>query len=166
MANWVDTSWQVTLPTKNVTRFLKYFLESNDVDKLKGRYLYRTFIEKDSVSITELDNDMSCLAFVSYSPWSLECILEEHTPADGGHCINLDWLCKDCEVTELHVVGDEGGQGFRQYIEYDGDYCTLEAEDLTVWSCDNCKTCGYWEDYDLNIDRTICPECGCKLEEE
>lgn len=165
MPNWVDTSWEVMLPTKNVTRFLKYFLESDDVDKLKGRHLYRTFIEKHSVHTTKLDKTMSCLTFISYSAWSLESILQEHTPAEGGLCISLDWLCKDCGVTELRAVGDEGASCFRQFIEYDGDHCTLDRETLTSWSCDACCTYGYWEDYDPLIDHTVCPECGSELED-
>lgn len=167
MPNWVDTNWQVTLPTKNVNRFLKYFLENdNKVDRLKGRYFYRTFIEKDSVHSVESEPGVSCLTFVSYTPWSLESILEESPASNGGLCISLDWLCQDCEVIDLHIVGDEGGEGFRQIIDYDGDCCTLDAMDLTVWSCDNCDMCGYWEDYPDDIDRTKCPECGVKLEEE
>ena len=32
--------------------------------------------------------------------------------------------------------------------------------------CDKCNTYGIWEDYPEDIDRTVCPECGEKLEED
>lgn len=170
MPNWVGTSWNVTLPTKNVQRFLNYFLTSDEDDKLRGRYLYRTFIEKDSVHSVESMPGVSCLSFYSNSAWSLESILVEYEPDDRGiyRCIPLDWVCKDCEVQFLKAVGDEPNMCFRQFIEFDPDSGELyfDSEDLTSWCCDNCNTFGYWEDESPDVDKTICPACGHKLEEE
>lgn len=167
MPNWVGTSWNVTLPTKNVKRFLNYFLTCDEVDKLRGRYLYRTFIEADSIDTVETSPGITSLAFFSNSAWSLESILVEHDPSEGGKCVDLEWVCKDCGVISLSATGDEPGCGFRQFIEYDEDNgIALSDEDLTPWMCEECHTMGYWEDEDPNVDRTICPSCGHKLEEE
>lgn len=167
MPNWVETSWNVTLPTNNVKRFLNYFLTSNDIDKLRGRYLYRTFIVEDSINIVETAPGISHIAFFSNSAWSLESILVEHYPSEGGKCVDLEWVCKDCEVIDLKARGDEPMMCFREFIEWDPDNgLSHEAEDVTIWCCDECNTMGYWEDEDPNIDRTICPSCGHKLEEE
>lgn len=167
MPNWVETSWNVTLPTKNVKRFLNYFLTSNDIDKLRGRYLYRTFIVEDSIDIVETSPGISHIAFFANSAWSLESILVEHYPSDGGKCVDLEWVCKDCEVIDLKARGDEPMRGFREFIEWDPDNgLSHYAEDVTIWCCDECNTMGYWEDEDPNVDRTICPACGHKLEEE
>lgn len=169
MPNWVDTKWNVTLPAKNVRRFLNYFLTCDDVDKLRGRYLFRTFIEKNSIHITDTDPGISHVAFFANSAWSLESILTEHIPSDDSHtkCVELDWICKDCEVIDLKAIGDEPNCGFREFIEWDPDNGLNHwAEDLTAWCCTKCHTFGYWEDEDPNADRTICPSCGVKLEEE
>ena len=172
MPNWVSTNWNVTLPTEKVKRFLNYFLDWNESDnnKLKGRLLYRTFIERESVHITETVPGFSALSFVSDSAWSLESILVEgDKDADGiCRCPGLDWVCQDCEVETLEAIGDEPNMGFRQYLSYTKEigYVNIEAEDVTMWMCEHCHTCGYWEDQAPDIDRTICPECGEKFEEE
>ena len=170
MPNWVDTSWNVTLPTDKVKRFLNYFLSSDDTDKLRGRYLYRTFIVKDSIDIVETAPGISHISFVSDSAWTLESILTEHIPSDDSctKCVDLDWVCEDCEVEFLEAVGDEPNMGFRQRLGYTKEmgFVNLQAEDLTCWCCSDCHTFGYWEDYPEDIDRTICPCCGEKLEEE
>ena len=170
MPNWVDTRWNVTLPTNKVQRFLNYFLTSDDTDKLRGRYLFRTFIVQDSIHVVETVPGFSALSFVSDSAWSLESILTEHIPSDDSctKCVSLDWVCQDCEVEELEAIGDEPGMCFRQRLGYTKDmgYIDLQAEDLTCWCCSNCHTFGYWEDQDPDVDNTICPECGEKLYEE
>lgn len=169
MPNWVGTSWNVTLPTRNVKRFLNYFLTCDEVDKLRGRYLYRTFIEEDSIDTVETSPGITSLAFFANSAWSLESILIEREPDEKGmdRCPCLDWVCKDCEVIDLKATGDEPGMCFREYIEWDPDNgLSHDAEDLTPWMCEECHTMGYWEDEDPDADRTICPSCGHKLEEE
>lgn len=171
MPNWVSTSWNVTLPTKNVKRFLNYFLDWNDSDnnKLKGRLLYRTFIDRESVHITETDPDTSHIAFFADSAWSLESILIEGDKDKDGicRCPSLDWVCKDCEVISLKARGDEPMMGFRETVEWDPDNGLYhDAEDVTIWMCEECHTMGYWEDEAPDADRTICPSCGHKLEDE
>ena len=169
MPNWVETSWNVTLPTKNVKRFLNYFLTLDNVDKLRGRYLYRTFIAEDSINIVDTSPGISHIAFFANSALSLESILVEREPDEKGfdRCPCLDWVCKDCEVIDLKAGGDEPMMGFREFIEWDPDNgLSYDSEDLTIWCCDECNTMGYWEDEDPNADRTICPACGHKFEEE
>lgn len=169
MPNWVSTNWNVTLPTRNVKRFLNYFLTCDEVDKLRGRYLYRTFIVEDSIDTVETSPGITALAFFANSAWSLESILVEREPDDKGinRCPCLDWVCKDCEVIDLKATGDEPGMGFREHIEWTPDDGLFhDAEDLTVWICEECHTMGYWEDEEPDVDRTICPACGYKLEEE
>ena len=167
MPNWIGTSWNVTLPTKNVKRFLNYFLTSDDVDQLRGRFLYRTFIEKDSVSTIETAPGITSLNFFANSAWSLESILIDHEKDGRIICPCLDWVCKDCEVIDLRADGDEPNMCFREHVEWDPDNgLSHDAEDLTPWICENCHTFGYWEDYPEDIDRTICPECGEKLYNE
>lgn len=58
--------------------------------------------------------------------------------------------------------------GFRQRLGYTKEmgFVNLQSEDLTCWCCSDCHTFGYWEDYPEDIDKTICPCCGEKLEEE
>lgn len=164
MPNWVATNYNVTLPTRNVKRFLNYFLTCDNVDQLRGRYLYRTFIEQESIHVVETQPGVSHITFFANSAWSLESILVEHDPSEGGKCVDLEWVCKDCGVISLSATGDEPGCGFRQFIEYDEDNgIALSDEDITPWCCEECHTFGYWEDYPEDIDRTICPECGEKL---
>lgn len=168
MPNWVDTNWQVTLPTNKVTRFLNYFLESEDKDKLRGKYLYRTFIDKSSISQVETEPDITCLAFVSQSAWSLESILNDSGIEKGiVRCPSLDKICVDCDVINLSADGDEPCMCFREHILWDLT-CGLsyDKEDVTPWSCDHCSSMGYWEDYDENIDHSVCPECGHKFNDE
>ena len=167
MPNWVGTSWSVTLPTDKVKRFLNYFLTSDEVDKLRGRFLYRTFIEEDSINTVETAPGISHVAFFSNSAWSLGSILVDHDKDGRVVCPSLDWVCKDCGVLELKAQGDEPMMGFREFIEWNPDNgLSHESEDLTVWCCHECHTMGYWEDEAPDIDRTICPSCGEKLEEE
>lgn len=169
MPNWVGTSWNITLPTDKVKRFLNYFLTSSEVDKLKGRYLYRTFIVEDSINIVETQPGISHITFFSESAWSLESILIEREPDEKGmdRCPCLVWVCEDCEVIDLKAIGDEPGMCFRENIEWDPDNgLSHDVSDLTVWSCEDCHTFGYWEDEDPNADRTICPHCGNKFEED
>lgn len=169
MPNWVTTNWQVTLPTNKVKRFLNYFLRSDDVDKLKGRFLYRTFIDKCSINITPTGKDTSFITFVSDSAWTLESIINEHEEDEGGYkrCITLEELCRECDVIDLKAVGDEGGEGFRETVLYDDvSGLSYQSEDITPWFCDSCNTYGFWEDYEENIDRSVCPECNHKFEDE
>lgn len=167
MPNWVDTSWNVTLPTDKVKRFLNYFLTSDDVDQLRGRYLYRTFIIKESINTVESSPGITCLSFVSNSAWSLESILVDHERDGRVICPCLVWVCEDCEVISLKARGDEPMQCFREFIEYDPhEGLSHYAEDVTIWMCEECRTMGYWEDEAPDVDRTICPSCGHKLEEE
>ena len=168
MPNWVGTNWNVTLPTKNVKRFLNYFLTCDDTDKLRGRFLYRTFIEESSIDVVETTPGISHVAFFANSAWSLESILIEHKDDKGlERCPSLDWVCKDCEVISLQAIGDEPGMGFREHIEWDPDNELYhEVEDITPWVCSSCHTFGYWEDEDPDADRNICPSCGAKLTDE
>lgn len=169
MPNWVDTSWEVTLPTDKVTRFLNYFLTSDDRDKLRGKFLYRTFIVEESVNVTETSKGISFLSFVSDSAWSLGSIFETGKEDKYGvsRCIGLEDLCKDCEVISLTARGDEPMMGFREFIEYEqGEDLCYNSEEVTPWMCEKCHTMGYWEDEDSNADRTICPSCKEKFEEE
>lgn len=168
MPNWVETKWNVTLPTQNVKRFLNYFLTSNEIDKLRGRFLYRTFIEEESINTIETSPDVTCLTFFSNSAWSLESILIPHNNDDGKDvCPTLDWVCRDCKVIHLEARGDEPMMCFREFIEWDPlNGLSHDAEDVTIWMCDECHTMGYWEDESSDSDRTICPSCGHKLEEE
>jgi hypothetical protein len=166
MPNWVSTSWNVTLPTDKVTRFLSYFLTSDDRDKSRERFLYRTFI--DEVSISTVDSSgITTLNFFSDSAWSLLSILRDYDKEGKVICPSLDWVCKDCEVIFLEAKGDEPGMGFREYIEWDSnDGLSFDSYDVTPWCCAECHTMGYWEDEDPDVDTTICPSCGHKLEEE
>lgn len=168
MPNWVETSWNVTLPTQNVKRFLNYFLTSNDIDQLRGRYLYRTFIEEQSINTIETAPGVTCLSFFSNSAWSLESILIPHNNNGGKEvCPSLDWVCRDCKVIHLKARGDEPMMCFREFIEWDPtNGLSHDAEDVTIWMCEECHTIGYWEDEAPDADRTICPSCGHKLEEE
>lgn len=167
MPNWVGTKWNVTLPTDKVKRFLNYFLSSDEIDQLRGRYLYRTFIEQDSIDSVETTPGISALAFFSYSAWSLESILIEHEKDGKVICPSLDWVCRDCGVIHLKADGDEPMMAFREFIEWDPQNgLSHDAEDVTIWMCEHCHTMGYWEDEDPDADRTICPSCGEKLEEE
>ncbi len=167
MPNWVDTSWNVTLPTTKVKRFLNYFLTSDEVDKLRGRFLYRTFIVEESIDTVETSPGITSLVFVSNSAWSLESILIDHEKDGRIICPCLDWVCRDCEVIHLKARGDEPGMCFREFIEWDPqDGLSHEAEDVTIWMCEECHTMGYWEDEAPDVDKTICPACGHKLEEE
>lgn len=169
MPNWVGTNWNVTLPTKNVKRFLNYFLTCDDVDKLRGRFFYRTFIEEESIDVVETAPGISHVAFFANSAWSLESILIEREPNEKGYdrCPCLDWVCKDCEVQFLKAVGDEPGMGFREFVEWDPDNgLAHSSEDLTVWSCHHCHTFGYWEDEEPDAAQEICPSCGKRFDDE
>lgn len=169
MPNWVDTSWNVTLPTDKVQRFLNYFLTSDQVDELRGRFLFRTFIVKDSIDIVETAPGISHIAFVSDSAWSLESILIERDPSETGGrlCPTLQWICEDCGVEFLEAVGDEPNMGFREHIDWDPDGGLSHwSEDLDTWCCNKCNTFGYWQDQAPDVDKSICPSCKEKFEEE
>lgn len=167
MPNWVGTSWNVTLPTDKVKRFLNYFLASNEVDKLKGRFLYRTFIDTNSIDTVETRPGITALSFFSDSAWSLGSILVDHDKDGRVICPSLDWVCKDCSVIDLKAKGDEPMMGFREFIEWDPDNGLFhDSEDVTIWCCDECNTMGYWEDEDPDADRNVCPACGHKFEED
>lgn len=164
MPNWVGTSWNVTLPTDKVTRFLNYFLTSDKIDELRGRFLYRTFIDVNSISTMETSSGVTSLNFFSNSAWSLGSILKDHDKNGRVICPSLDWVCKDCEVIFLEARGDEPMMCFREYIEWDPtNGLSFNSEDVTPWCCEECCTMGYWEDEAPDVDRTICPACGHKL---
>ena len=169
MPNWIDTDYTVVLPTNKVDRFLGYFLRSDETDQLRGRFFYRTFIDTNSIHRVETQPGITCLTFYARSAWSLGCILEEHTPSDDIYtkCVDLEWVCKDCGVLEFKAQGDETGNCFREYVEWDPDNgLSHDSHSISIYMCDKCNTYGIWEDYPEDIDRTVCPECGEKLEED
>lgn len=171
MPNWVTTSWAVSLPKKNVKRFLRYFLswDDSETNNLKGRFFYRTFITSESIEIDKdpSDSNLSLLRFSSDTAWALENLMIPHTGKDGiNHCVTIDWVCKDCEVVDLQCDGDEPGMGFREHITYDKQSgIGYDSENVTPCCCNKCNSMWYAEDYDEEWEG-ICPFCEEKLEEE
>ena len=173
MPNWVTTSWAVCLPKKNTKRFLGYFLDwscdKSNVNHLKGRFFYRTFIDEDSIEIEDdpSDSNLNLLRFCSDTAWALENLMIPHTGEDGiNHCVTIEWVCRDCEVVDLQCDGDEPGMGFREHICFDPKTgIGYETENVTPCYCDKCNSMWYAEDYDEGWEG-ICPFCEEKLDEE
>lgn len=171
MPNWCDTEWDVTLPTDKVHRFLNYFLGYPEAkfNKYKGRFFHRTHIDESSVFTKEVSPGVTALHFYSDSAWSLDPLVDpDFKPnADNTQCVCIGWVCEDCSVDTLHAVGIEPCGCFRQTVSWDThDGLDFYTEDITPWYCDKCGAGRCWEDEPANADRTICPDCGAKLEEE
>jgi hypothetical protein len=57
--------------------------------------------------------------------------------------------------------------GFREHVDWDPDGGLSHwSEDLDTWCCSNCNTFGYWQDQAPDVDKSICPSCKEKFEEE
>jgi hypothetical protein len=181
MANWTDTRWEVILPTENVDTFLRGFLwESYSLldpevverfgdNDTKQQYVL-TFVYFDTLYIEEYKQGLMRVEFNSTCKWSFRTsALMAFNNDDGTKqmCI-ADW-CEENDVRFLDVISDELGMSFRETFYYDkenGVDFVYDCRDIDYFNCDNCSTYGVWEDYDLDLDRSICPECGCKFEED
>ena len=180
MANWTDTVWEVVLPTKNVKPFLKGFLfdtygsrEAEVIKRFgsnesKKRYV-NTFVYIETLHEEEYTSTLTRLRFSSTCRWSFRSTALIDTALDGFKQVSIDAWCLKHDVRFLNVVSDELGMSFRETFFYDKDNdvdFVYDCRTIDYFTCEHCDTYGIWEDYPEDSDKTICPECGCKFEED
>lgn len=171
MPNWCGAGWDVTLPKEKADRFLNYFLDgqndnsSVNLNRLKGKLLYRTFIYPDTIKKIDVDNILCKLSFYSDTAWSMDVIVyppdcSDKDSAGVNHVVSLEDVCKDCGVTTLQINAEELNEGFRQDIRYDpATGVSFDQHDIETKTCDDCGDFWVTEDYP---NATHCPSCGSK----
>lgn len=117
MANWTSTKINVVLPTKNVEKFLSYFIEKDEAGKKQGIYFYRTFIIDGSYR-DDLKDGNTILGISCECAWSVyECMIRD---TGFWECLTLKKAISECDIKKLKAMSDEPGMEFVEFIEYDG----------------------------------------------
>lgn len=163
MPNWCEARIDVCLPTKNVDKFLKCFIGSEEYEKRENEeeldFFYRTFYQDHQI-INE-ENGNTTMVVYCYCAWSCEGCLEfgkNPFDKDDECCVTLSEVCKELDVQMLHGESEEPGMCFGENFDYDRtDECIgWEVFDITNYECKECDNLfSARED-----DGAECPCCG------
>ena len=171
MANMIEINWTVVLPNRYVPKFHRFLIyESDSLTAIKKKQFLLTWIYEGTLEISPHPQGYSCIRFSSECKWNMSSVL--HTvnyPDEGITAMSIEYICKACKVSYLEATGTEYSMCFRETLRYDknmDDHVSHSSFDINVWHCDICGSYGCFEDYPYHTDDSVCPECGCKFEED
>ena len=170
MPNWCSGTIHVGIPTENVSKFLSYFIGSEDFEKKEHDeenpdFFYRTFYSNHTINSEE--NGITHLSVFFDCAWSCEGCLEYgknifDTKSDP--CPILADVCKELKVDYLNGESEEPGMCFGESFEYDSeDECIAwEVFDITNYHCKDCEM--FFSSREE--EEAECPSCGQYIKAE
>ena len=168
MPNWCEARIDVTLPTKNINKFLRHFIGSEPYENRENPdaldFFYRTFYQDHH--IIKEEKDITTMVIYCDCAWSCEgCLDFGKNPFDDETvecCMTLDEACKEAEVICLHGESEEPGLCFGENFDWEQgeDGVGWEVFDITNYECKECDMFfSARED-----DGAECPSCGKWIE--
>lgn len=141
MPNLCNFSISVKGEPKEIKKFLKYFIFSDETGTKEGKYLARTFLDnwthkefleehKDEIKNKEV-------FFFGWSAWSCYSCWFEGYP-NGKDCLTMEEVLKKCKVI-IDVESEEGGIGFEEHINNEDGELTYSVMDMPSYTCKKCK---------------------------
>lgn len=166
MPNWAFGQVNVTGKAKNIEKFCRLFLFTEDTEKegVGKRYFARSFTNDswesfygEYIKDYEPEEETSISFSVDFA-WSCHSCMIDGYP-DGKECVTLQWACKEYNV-DVEIDTEETGCCFTEHItcSKNGDLVE-ECEDMPEYTCQNCGSKqSFPEDYDLESEE--CGNCG------